>query len=320
MISVIIPVYNVEQYLDFCIQSIVNQRYANLQIILINDGSTDSSGSKCEEWAKRDLRIQVIHKKNGGLSSARNAGLKVAKGNYIAFVDSDDFIEQNMFYEMRWYANKTKAQIISCGILQFIDGNLEQSTPFMHLTREISLNTNDYLKLVLRHEIDNAVCNKLYQASLLRHGSFFKEGVINEDIIFNIDKLKSYPLIYYIPKCYYNYRVRKGSITQQANPRLYDFIENAFEVKRIVLEELNLPLTNETDAFIYHEITNYISVLEKYNATSENKYHYQFCKRYVYRKVSNFLNTDWSIACKLRFLLVTLTPSFFRFLFKLRHR
>ncbi len=99
LISVIVPVYKVEKYFDECVESIVNQTYRNLEIILIDDGSPDNCPQMCDDWTKRDARIRVIHKENGGLSSARNAGLDVCKGEYIAFVDSDDFIHRDY---VRW--------------------------------------------------------------------------------------------------------------------------------------------------------------------------------------------------------------------------
>ena len=100
LVSVIVPIYKVEDYLDECVKSIVDQTYKNIEIILVDDGSPDHCPQKCDEWAKNDLRIRVVHKQNGGLSSARNAGLDVAKGEYIAFVDSDDFITPDYVEEM----------------------------------------------------------------------------------------------------------------------------------------------------------------------------------------------------------------------------
>ena len=100
LISVIIPVYNVEQYLSKCLDSVVNQTYKNLEVILVDDGSTDNSGKICDEFALKDNRIIVIHKSNGGLSSARNEGLKFAKGQYVGFVDSDDYIEIGMYEKL----------------------------------------------------------------------------------------------------------------------------------------------------------------------------------------------------------------------------
>src|SRR5690625_1510219 len=103
LISVIVPVYNVERFIEKCLYSIVNQTYNNLEIILVNDGSTDLSGEKCEEYAKGDSRIKVFHKANGGQSSARNLGLSIAKGDYIGFVDSDDFIELKMYETLIYF-------------------------------------------------------------------------------------------------------------------------------------------------------------------------------------------------------------------------
>ena len=100
MISVIVPVYNAEKYLDKCVESIVNQTYKDLEIILVDDGSPDNCPAMCDEWAKKDGRIKVIHKSNGGVSSARNVGLDSFSGEYVTFIDSDDYIESSMFHRI----------------------------------------------------------------------------------------------------------------------------------------------------------------------------------------------------------------------------
>ena len=115
LLSVIIPVYNVEKYLDRCIRSVIGQSYENLEIILVDDGSTDNSPNLCDEWIKRDERIRVIHKINGGLSDARNAGLEVARGELITFVDSDDYIMLDMYSQMIEALNLYDADISVCG-------------------------------------------------------------------------------------------------------------------------------------------------------------------------------------------------------------
>ena len=115
-ISVIVPIYNVEQYLRKCIDSIINQTYKNLEIILVDDGSWDNSPRICDEYAKRDNRIKVIHKKNGGLADARNTGLKMITGNYISFIDSDDYIEKTMYEKMIKVILKYNADIIECNL------------------------------------------------------------------------------------------------------------------------------------------------------------------------------------------------------------
>ena len=114
LLTIIIPVYNVEDSLNRCVNSVMNQEYNNLQIILVDDGSTDRSGEICDSFSKKDDRIEVIHKNNGGLSSARNAGLDISKGVYIGFVDSDDYIESNMYYELIKALIENDADIACC--------------------------------------------------------------------------------------------------------------------------------------------------------------------------------------------------------------
>lgn len=115
LISIIVPVYNVEKYLNKCIDSIINQTYKNIEIILVDDGSTDNSGKICDEYLLRDSRIKVIHKNNGGLSSARNEGINISSGEYIGFVDSDDWVEPNMYEEMYKKILYSNADIVDCG-------------------------------------------------------------------------------------------------------------------------------------------------------------------------------------------------------------
>lgn len=116
MISVIVPIYNVERYINKCIDSIIHQSYKNLEIILVDDGSPDKCGEIIDEYSRIDKRIHVIHKSNGGLSSARNAGLDIASGDFIGFVDSDDWIEPTMYEEMLSFMEKEQLDLVECGI------------------------------------------------------------------------------------------------------------------------------------------------------------------------------------------------------------
>ena len=116
LISIIVPVYNVEQYLSRCVDSLVNQTYHNIEIILVDDGSPDRSGEICDEYAKKDKRVKVIHQSNGGLSDARNTALDIAKGDYLMFVDSDDWIEPTMYEEMLSFMEKEQLDLVECGI------------------------------------------------------------------------------------------------------------------------------------------------------------------------------------------------------------
>ena len=128
LISIIIPVYNVEKYLAKCLDSVLNQTYKNLEIILVDDGSKDNSGAICDEYAKRDNRIIVVHQKNSGVSKARNLGMSMATGDYIGFIDSDDTIEANMYEVLLKNAIESGAEISYCGLKQIqLDGKIDYS-------------------------------------------------------------------------------------------------------------------------------------------------------------------------------------------------
>lgn len=164
LISIIIPVYKVEKYLEKCIESVLKQTYTNLQIILVDDGSPDNCGKICDEYAKRDSRIDVIHKVNGGLSEARNVGISKAKGRYIGFVDSDDYIKENMYEILLNLIKKYDADVSICNLYDVIDGN-EYIRNKENGIREYS--RLDILKEVLLDKnIQSYAWNKLYKKEL----------------------------------------------------------------------------------------------------------------------------------------------------------
>lgn len=164
LISVIVPVYKVEKYLEKCIESIIKQTYTNLQIILVDDGSPDNCGKICDEYAKKDLRIEVIHKANGGLSDARNVGISKAKGRYIGFVDSDDYIKEDMYEILLNLIKKYDADGSICNLYDVIDGN-ECIRNKENGIREYS--RLDILKEVLLDKnIQSYAWNKLYEKEL----------------------------------------------------------------------------------------------------------------------------------------------------------
>ena len=191
LISVIIPVYNVEKYLMRCVDSVVNQTYKNLEIILVNDGSTDSSGILCDELAKNDDRIKVIHKENGGLSDARNTGEQESKGEYIIFIDSDDYIHVDMIsslYEQIIYEN---ADVSLCGVMNVY---LNSQNP----------QCNDIEQYF--------VCNKLLKRSVANRLKF-PVGKIYEDAFYHYDLISIAEKFVGNTKPYYYYYHRDGSIT-----------------------------------------------------------------------------------------------------------
>ena len=124
LISVIVPIYKVEKYLDRCVESLINQTYKNLEIILVDDGSPDNSPAMCDNYAKKDSRIKVVHKKNGGLSDASNVGMSVATGEFISFIDSDDYVSDDFFEVLYNTMITEKSDIVECSVVKFYEDNL----------------------------------------------------------------------------------------------------------------------------------------------------------------------------------------------------
>ena len=176
LISVVVPVYNVEKWLNRCVASIVAQSYGNLQIILVDDGSGDTSGGQCDQWARKDSRIQVIHKPNGGLSDARNVGLTAATGEYIAFVDSDDYIHPDFLEILRQQLETTDSDIACChGIC------VQDQEPFPAGSGAVTkYDTLQACSALIDGTLRQVVWNKLYKRSVLQN-VWFPVGKCHED-------------------------------------------------------------------------------------------------------------------------------------------
>lgn len=231
LVSVIVPIYKVEDYLDECVKSIVGQTYKNIEIILVDDGSPDHCAQKCDEWAKKDLRIRVVHKQNGGLSSARNAGLDVAKGEYIAFVDSDDFITPD-YVEVMYnrICNDKSVGIVSGMIYRYTDGQTSPFNQTWNITNERITSSDKFRISSINQTVSYTVWNKIFRASLLSKVRF-REGKTNEDTLFMYDLGNAmvdadYSMVE-VPHYVYYYRYREDSIcTSTKRPLALDIIQN----------------------------------------------------------------------------------------------
>ncbi len=208
LISVIVPVYKVEEYLELCLDSIISQTYTNLEIILVDDGSPDNCGKICDEYAEKDPRIKVIHQENGGLSAARNAGLDIATGDYIGFVDSDDYIESNYYEELIKSIKNYNSEQAICGVRKF---ELESRAIFYG---NKCLSKDDYLKELLKEDVASYTWNKLYKKELF-DGIMFPVGELFEDIktLHLLGEKTNY--VSFTDKSFYNYRIRENSITAE---------------------------------------------------------------------------------------------------------
>lgn len=214
LVSVIIPVYNVEDYVEECIESVINQTHTNLEIIIVNDGSKDSSRSKCSRIAERDERIKIIDKENGGLSSARNAGLEIAKGTFLSFVDSDDYIDSRMLETLVSLIAEVGADIACCN---YDEVNEKSDFILTHKIRFEGVETYDRrtaLELMLAENYFKCfACNKLFRRDLF-DGIRYPEGMHYEDIITLYELLGKSTRLVFTSKALYHYRVRNNSITR----------------------------------------------------------------------------------------------------------
>lgn len=226
-VSIIVPVYKTEQYLDRCVQSLLGQTLKNIEIILVDDGSPDHAPSMCDEYARRDKRIKVIHKQNEGLGFARNSGIDIAQGEYLAFVDSDDYVDISMFEALYTEAKKQSSDICFCGYKRLKSNGMtkdiihpllqtkgiaspEEITDFLLLTLGAPTST-------LRYEsFPSSSCTSIYSSTVLREKKlrFYSERqYISEDVIFNIDFLLVCKRISFVPEALYFYCENDNSLT-----------------------------------------------------------------------------------------------------------
>lgn len=308
LISVIVPVYKVEQYLNDCINSLVNQSYKNLEIILVDDGSPDNCPIMCDNWAKKDRRIKVIHKKNGGLSSARNAGLDVAKGNYYAFVDSDDWISPNMYEDMLNIFREHDVDIVA-GKIDCYNEETGKIKPFMEfpgcyiISNDIIIEKEKYQQLTLSKKLESASWNKLYKSSVfidLR----FKENRYYEDylyIYFVSQRMKS---LYYVAKPYYNYRIRANSICTSQN-HLEDIERNFKEIK----EDLVTKNSNLIAYVKMAEVTYYLNMCKQ---NIDNKILFDKYRKVLKRGKAVFFRLHYRLM--LKYIICVLSRNLYKML------
>lgn len=258
LISVIVPVYNVEKYLKRCIDSILAQSYRQLEIILVDDGSTDGSPVICDAYARQDDRVKVIHKANGGLSDARNAGMEIATGDYIGFVDSDDWIEPDMYRAMYEAMVQNKAQVAVCRYAEVYADKVIDGSGGEVVTLSRAEVLDIYICEHPQYKIYNSVWSKLFQREIISDISFPK-GRNSEDIVFTTKAFCRLERCVYLDTAYYNYvKEREGSIM------------NGFSGERMLKDEL--PFWRE-----------HIACIRKTGETElAGKAEYHFYKRIVY--------------------------------------
>lgn len=233
LISIIVPVYNVEEYLDRCVNSIVNQTYQKLEIILVDDGSTDSSGKKCDEWKEKDNRIIVIHKENGGQASARNKGINISNGELIGFVDSDDYIDLTMYESMLRILVETDSDIVECNMLRF--ENQEDDCCVSGTGEKLEMDQKESIyDFITEDHLQCTVPNMLLKREIAK-SVLFEEGKTHEDILWPYRVYMLSNKVTYIDLTYYFYYQRSDSTMNRAySERRFDGLDALEERANIV--------------------------------------------------------------------------------------
>lgn len=259
LVSIIVPIYNVDKYLEECIESLKNQTYKNLEIILINDGSIDNSEQICRYVAEKDNRIIFINKKNGGAASAKNEGLKVAKGDYITFVDSDDFIEPDMIEYMVNTIKKYDSDIVQCSFTNLYK-NTEKFKQDTIVEQKIS--SKDFLELFLTKWDSSLFWNKLFKREVIKN-VFFKEGRCIDDEFFTYKCVLNSKSIVTSNKIVYNYRMRKSGVMKSESSQKQilkdrvDYLYERYELVRKIYKDLDKD-------FLEHLLTYYLIISKNY--------------------------------------------------------
>ena len=284
LISVIVPIYNVEQFLSKCIQSIINQSYSRLEIILVDDGSTDDSPQICDEFKEKDKRIKVIHKKNGGLSDARNVGIEVASGEYIGFVDSDDYIDELMYEKLLNACIRNNSYISICGRnIVNIDNDIlcQQFT----VEKEVVYDGKTAIKkLLLWDSCDSAAWDKLYKKELFEDLKY-PLGVWSEDYAVTSRIFAKADKIVHVGEALYYYVQREGSITKQGfSEKKYDTMKQVYSLTNFV-KKIYAELDEECEYFVGNHLLNLMRCarLQKKSCNSRELYIklYNECKKNI---------------------------------------
>ncbi len=250
-ISVIIPVYKCEKYIEKCVLSVLDGGMENIEILLVEDGSPDGSGTVCDRICEKYEKIKVFHKENGGPSSARNLGIDKAKGKYLCFVDSDDFLEENALFNMFQKAEKESAEISIFGLIIDVEGsksyNVSDGTYILN-----EENKNSHFESLKDKCLLDSCCNKLYLTEFVKNsGVLMPEGEYFEDTYFNLMLWQKFSKCAVFEDCYYHYLQRSNeSITKHFNPVKLELLKSRVN--------LMLCVTNNLEGFCHYYYVKYV--------------------------------------------------------------
>lgn len=322
-VSILVPIYNVEKYLEQCIESIINQTLKDIEIILVDDGSPDNCPQMCDNYAKKDSRIKVVHKKNGGLSSARNAGIEVATGDYIGFVDSDDYIELDMYEKMYIIAKENNVDFVMSDYCRVSSEGKVKATLDIDegIYNKNKIKKEVFPTLIMSDDINYgsllSVCYCLYKRDLfIKNNLMFDDEIkYSEDNLFSsIVGYKSDSFYYMKGSYFYNYRYNPNSISTtykedaldvyiEMNNRLYD---NFYRCKEYDFKrQLSLHMIYYTLNYINQVLGSNLNLKEKYRKIKNS-----LKKKEVKRAFDKFLLPDINLKLKLSILMLKYKMTF----------
>lgn len=288
-ISVIIPIYNVEKYLKRCLNSVVNQSYKNIEIILVDDGSPDKSGEICDEYAKKDSRIRVIHQQNAGLPEARNSGLKIATGDYIGFVDSDDYISIDMYECLASQVKRLNADIACCGIYRVFDEGRRIEKTSRHKNEAVFSREEAFIEFQLYDSIGPAAWNKIFRRNLFGDIRFRPYKRL-EDFWYVGKCISRADRISYSPVYGYNYMIRKNSITHSKfREKDYDIVNVADEVYTLFNKQFPKNTTSEITKILWY----IVCINEMILSGVYDKKMIKKCKKIIIKNMYNILRSKY---------------------------
>lgn len=285
LISIIVPVYNIKDYLPRCVESLQKQTYENIEILLVDDGSTDGTGALCDELAAGDERIRVFHKENGGSSSARNLGIEKAKGAYLAFVDSDDFVSEEMYALLYAGIQKYRVSVAQIGRDELAeDGSRLPDVCIPPKAPEL-ISEAEFLTELLMHRGDCSFCTKLFRRELFEKRRF-PVGALNEDFRLLIEMLPQIQSILSLPQQTYHvfYRMGSNTRTKTGFSRVYeDIVENSDWIGELVEKQYPALKEHALRFAIYQRIEYMLHIpIDMMNADNR-----------MYQSIIRFLRRNW---------------------------
>lgn len=301
MISIIVPIYNVEKYLTECVESLLKQTYSDIEIILINDGSTDSSGKICEKYAKIDDRVKVIHKENGGVSSARNEGIRLSRSKYITFVDPDDYVSCDFIEKLYRLLKDSNADISICNYIT-VGNNIR----FKGKLEKKIINQRDAMTLLVKdEEMPSYLWNKMFRVELF-DGLRFMEGYRYEDVrMMHLIFLRA-NRVAVTDEPFYYYRVREGSITSST------LLNNSEELIN-ALEDRCKDLANTVyweEAYIT-EMIQIRRILSEIVITSSRKEEFYYRNLKKLKRMYKSCKKKMSVSQKIKFRIFLMIPTLY---------